>query len=206
MFLARNVDGLRITATRDESGFCPSCSEQLTAKLGDIYVWHWSHRPSQACTYRKASTFWQYGWMSHYHAMGGGWEIETQAGSFEFDGVNREKKLSLMLAEKLDLTAIQAFISVSNEESLKPMIIFHPKAFTGFQLKDFRFTHPRRANNSWVLFFSHAFHGHKRTASFWLDIEKTSAPLGLSPGLYNLYYSGDAHAAITINPVPRLKS
>lgn len=207
MFLAQSANGIRISATRDELGFCPSCNEQLTAKLGDIYVWHWSHKPGQACPYRKAATFWQYAWISHYHSMGGGWEVETQVGNIDFDGVNRKTKHSLMLAEKLDQSALQAFLIASHEQGLKPIIIFHPKAFKSFQFKDYQFQHPRRADNSWIFFFSHAFHGHKRTASLWLDIEKGIAPcFGLSAGVYNLYYSRDSHGAITINPTPRLKT
>lgn len=206
MYLEQNVDGLRIPATRDEHGFCPSCKEQLTAKLGDIYVWHWSHKPGQACPYRKTSTFWQYGWISHYHAMGEGWEVETQAGNFDFDGINREASQSLMLAEKLDQAALRAFVSASHALGLKPVIIFHSKAFKSFSFKDYRFQHPRRADNSWVFFFSHAFHGHKRTASLWLDIDHGAAfSFGLSDGIYNLYYSADFHAAIIVNPTPRLK-
>lgn len=206
MYLARSTTGIRISATRDERGFCPSCCEQLTAKMGDINVWHWSHRPGQACPYRKATTFWQYGWISHYHSLGGGWEVEAQAGGFDFDGVNRETKHALMLAEKLDQSVLQAFVSASDEQGLKPVIIFHTQAFKSFQFKDYRLQHPRRADNGWVFFFQHAFHGHKRTASLWLDIDKAAAPrFGLGAGVYNLYYSGDPHGSIIVNPTPRLK-
>ena len=38
------------------------------------------------------------------------------------------------------------------------------------------------------------------------DIDHGAAfSFGLSDGIYNLYYSGDFHAAITVNPSPRLK-
>ncbi|RJG13548.1 hypothetical protein D3879_09995 [Pseudomonas cavernicola] len=101
MFLAQTPDGRRITATRDEDGFCPSCQEVLTAKLGDVYVWHWAHKPGRSCDYRRSATFWQYSWMSFYHACGS-WDIEIRVDGYDFDGINREKKLALKLATKLD--------------------------------------------------------------------------------------------------------
>lgn len=206
MYLAHGADGMRIPATRDESGYCPSCNEQLTAKLGDIYVWHWSHRPGQACSYRRVATFWQYGWLSHYHATGE-WEMEARLDGAEFDGIHWGKRLSLMLAEKLDLIGLKAFIEASALHDLKPVVIFHAKAFERFHFQDYRLKHPKRSDNSWIFFFSHAFPGHKRTASLWLDIEQGKSPhFGLRSGIYNLSYSADCHGAITINPVPRLKA
>jgi len=206
MYLARGADGSRIPATRDESGYCPSCNEQLTAKLGDIYVWHWSHKPGRACSYRRVSTFWQYSWLSHYHATGE-WEVEACLGDVEFDGIHWGKRLSLMLAEKLDLIGLKAFIEASALRDLKPVVIFHAKAFEKFSFQDFRLKHPRRSDNSWIFFFSHAFTGHKRTASLWLDIEAGKAPhFGLKSGIYNLTYSAECHGAITVNPVPKQKT
>lgn len=206
MYLARTTDGRRIPATRDESGYCPSCNEQLTAKLGDIYEWHWSHRPGQACSYRKTATFWQYGWIRHYHASGE-WDVETSMGGMEFDGVHPEKRLSLMLAHKLDMTALKAFIDASVQSDLKPVVIFNAKAFERYQFEDYRLKHPKRSDNGWIFFFSHAFPGHKRTASLWLDIEQGKHPhFGLKSGIYNLTYSAESHGAITVSRTPRVKS
>jgi len=106
-------------------------------------------------------------------------------------------------AEKLDLIGLKAFIEASALRALKPVVIFHAKAFEKFSFQDFRLKHPRRSDNSWIFFFSHAFTGHKRTASLWLDIEAGKAPhFGLKSGIYNLTYSADCHGAITVNPVP----
>lgn len=206
MFLARSTDGRRIPATRDEKGYCPSCNEQLTAKQGDVYEWHWSHKPGQACSYRRTATFWQYGWMSHYHASGE-WEIETHFSGVDFDGIHREKRLSLMLAPTLDLIALKTFIDASAQRGFKPVVIFSAKAFERFQFQDYRLKHPKRSDNSWIFFFSHAFPGHKRTASLWLDIEQGKFPhFGLKSGIYNLTYSADCHGAITVSRTPRTKS
>lgn len=203
MYLARTNDGRRIPATRDESGHCPSCNEELTAKLGDIYEWHWSHRPGQACRYRKTSTFWQYGWIRHYHASGE-WEMETHVDGVDFDGVHPQKRLALMLALKLDLITLNAFIDTAAQRGLKPMVIFSAKAFERFQFANYRLKHPRRSDNSWILFFSHAFRGHARTASLWVDIEQDKHPhFGLKSGLYNLTYSAECHGAITVHPAHR---
>ena len=206
MYLARTNDGRRIPATRDESGHCPSCNEQLTAKLGDIYEWHWSHKPGQACSYRKTSTFWQYGWIRHYHASGE-WEMETHVDGVDFDGVHPQKRLALMLAHKLDLIALKAFVDAATQRALKPMVIFHAKAFERFRFEDYRLKHPRRSDNGWIFFFSHAFRGHARTASLWVDIEQGKHPhFGLKSGVYNLTYSAECHGAISVHPVPRQKS
>lgn len=206
MYLARTNDGRRIPATRDESGHCPSCNEQLTAKLGDIYEWHWSHKPGQACSYRKISTFWQYGWIRHYHASGE-WEMETNVDGVNFDGVHPQKRFALMLAHKLDLITLNAFIDAAVLRGFKPMVIFNAKAFERFQFEDYRLKHSRRSENSWVFFFSHAFPGHARTASLWIDIEQDKHPhFGLESGLYNLTYSAEYHGAITMHPVRRQRS
>jgi hypothetical protein len=206
MYLARTTDGRRIPATRDESGYCPSCNEELTPKQGDIYEWHWSHKPGQACSYRKTATFWQYGWIRHYHASGE-WEMEASVDGVDFDGVHRDKRLALMLAHKLDLIALKSFVESALGRGLKPMVIFQAKAFERFQFEDYRLTHPRRADNSWIFFFSHAFPGHPRTASLWVDIEQGKHPhFGLKSGIYNLTYSAECHGAITVHPAPRLKS
>lgn len=206
MYLARTLDGRRIPATRDEDGFCPSCSEQLTPKLGDVYEWHWSHKPGQACSYRKASTHWQYGWIRHYHGTGE-WEMEACLDGVDFDGIHRERQLALMLAHKLDFIALKSFVESSQERGLKPVVIFQAKAFERFKFEDYRLIHPRRRDNSWVFFFSHAFRGHARTASLWMDVEQEKHPsFGLRSGIYNLIYSGDFHGAITVNPVPRQKT
>ena len=206
MYLARNTKGRRIPATRDESGYCPSCNEQLTAKLGDIYEWHWSHKPGQACSYRKTATFWQYGWIRHYHTSGE-WEMETSLSGVDFDGIHPEKRLALMLAQKLDLITLKAFIDSATLRDLKPMVIFNAKAFERFQFENNRLKHPRRSDNSWVFFFSHAFPGHKRTASLWLDIEQGKHPdFGLKTGVYKLSYSAECHGTIAVSRTPRLKS
>jgi hypothetical protein len=187
-------------------GYCPSCNEELTPKLGDIYEWHWSHKPGQACSYRRTATFWQYGWMRHYHAMGD-WEMEARLNGFDFDGINRGKHIALKLCQKMDLNELKAFIDESAEHDLKPMVIFHAKVFERFHFEDYRLKHPRRSDNSWIFFFSHAFPGHKRTASLWMHIEREKHPhFGLSEGIYNLSYSADCHGAITVSRTPRIKS
>ncbi len=206
MYLARSTDGRRIPATRDEGGYCPSCNEQLTAKLGEIYEWHWSHKPGQDCSYRKTATFWQYGCIRHYHASVE-WEMETSMGGMEFDGVHPEKRLALMLAHKLDMIALKAFIEASAQCDLKPVVIFNAKAFERYQFEDYRLKHPKRSDNGWIFFFSHAFPGHKRTASLWLDIEQDKHPhFGLKSGIYNLTYSAESHGVITVSRTPRAKS
>lgn len=206
MYLARSTDGRRLPATREENGYCPHCNEQLSAKLGDVYAWHWSHRPGQTCSYRKIATFWQYGWIRHYHASGE-WEMETSLNGRDFDGIHPEKRLALLLADKLDLNSLQSFIEACTQRELKPVVIFHAKAFERFHFENYRLKHPRRSDNSWAFFFRHASLGHKRTASLWLDIQQAERPdFGLETGIYNLSYSGECHSAITVSRTPKCRS
>jgi len=206
MYLARTNDGRRIAATREEGGYCPYCNEQLAAKLGDIYEWHWSHKPSQTCSYRQAVSLWQYGWLRHYYALGG-WEVETSLSGFDFDGIQPEKRLALKLAPKLDFISLKAFINASAQRDLKPVVIFQAKAFERFQLDNYRFKHPRRSDTSWIFFFSHAYQGQKRTASLWVDIQHGQRPdFGLKSGIYNLGYTKECHGAITVCREPKHRS
>jgi hypothetical protein len=133
--------------------------------------------------------------------------MESSLSGVDFDGIHPEKRLSLMLAHKLDLIALKAFIDASAQRDLRPVVIFNAKAFERFQFQDYRLKHPKRSDNSWIFFFSHAFPGHKRTASLWLDIEQDKPPhFGLKSGIYNLSYSADCHGAITVSRTPKLKS
>lgn len=206
MYLARSADDKRIQATRDENGYCPSCRGQLTPRMGEINEWHWSHKPGQACSYRKSGSFWQYRWIAHYHATGE-WEMETDLDGVSFDGIHWDKRISLLLSHKLDAISVKSFIEASAQHDLKPLIIFNPRAFDRFQFSDYLLKHPRRSDTSWILFFTHAFTGHNRSASFWLDINQDEQPhFGLMSGIYNLSYSADGHGAITVGRSPRLRS
>ena len=128
-------------------------------------------------------------------------------GGMEFDGIHPEKRLSLMLAHKLDMIALKAFIEASAQCDLKPVVIFNAKAFERYLFEDYRLKHPKRSDNGWIFFFSHAFPGHKRTASLWLDIEQDKHPhFGLKSGIYNLTYSAESHGVITVSRTPRAKS
>ncbi|OLU16666.1 hypothetical protein BVH01_08755 [Pseudomonas sp. PA1(2017)] len=142
--------------------------------------------------------------MRHYHGMGSGWDMETELDGFEIDGINTETGHSLMLVDKFDRLKLQEFIKRSGEAGFKPFLIFHPQVFRGFQCLEFRLRHPRKSDNTWVFFFNHAYSGHKRTASCWLDIGLDIAPgFDLPQGVYNMFYSAEAHGVIQINPVCR---
>lgn len=133
--------------------------------------------------------------------------MEASVSGVDFDGIHPEKRLSLMLAHKLDLIALKAFIDASAQRGLKPVVIFNAKAFERFQFEDYRLKHPKRSDNGWIFFFSHAFPGHKRTASLWIDIEQGKHPhFGLKSGIYNLTYSAECHGAITVGRTPKLRS
>lgn len=133
--------------------------------------------------------------------------METDLDGVSFDGIHWDKRISLLLSHKLDAISVKSFIEASAQHDLKPLIIFNPRAFDRFQFSDYLLKHPRRSDTSWILFFTHAFTGHNRSASFWLDINQDEQPhFGLMSGIYNLSYSADGHGAITVGRSPRLRS
>jgi len=175
--------------------------------MGDVYEWHWSHKPGQSCDYRKSATFWHYSWMRRYYAMGG-WDLEVAINGFEFDGINREKKLSLLLADKLAKSEIDAFVSASASLDLKPVVIINAKAFKGFTYVDGRLKPKQTHNPSWLIFWDHAQKGSSdRSASLWLDIEKDVFPdFGLEAAMYNLSYIPSCYGEIAVSQKPKQKS
>jgi len=207
MYLARAGDQRRIEATKDEAGFCPSCKEQLVAKMGDVYAWHWSHKPDQACDYRKGTSIWQYQWISHYHSLEG-WEVETTVGGFEFDAVNKAKNWSLMLAPKLDMVALKEFVKASLRLKLKPVVIFQARALERFDFNFSRFKAKKASDQGWVFFYSNTDVTHSKDGrvSAWLHVEKGAMPdYSLESGVYELSYQMDYPNEVILDPVPKQK-
>ncbi len=204
MFLAITTDDRRIMATRDEPGFCPGCGGQLVAKLGDIYVWHWAHKPNHSCAYDRITTYWQYEWMAYYHSLG--WEVETTVNGYHFHAIHRETQKALMLATKLAREDWEEFIKAASSEGLKPHIVFSPKVFQTFSLIEHRFKSTRKSNNLWTFFWKHAQKGQKQTASLYLDIEaKMGLDFNLRTGMYRLSYDGAYSSDIIVSPTPITK-
>lgn len=206
MFLAKSIDGSRITSTRDEKGYCPSCNDELTAKQGEVYVWHWSHKPGKSCDYRSGSTFWHYSWLAHYHALGG-WEMEVAEGGIEFDGINRAKKRSLLLVDKIDVSTIKDFIIKSYQLELIPVIIFNAKAFQRFDFSDNRFKSKKKSDSTWIIFSAYGNPKALRRASMWLDVDSEKLPyFKLKTGIYRLLHSDLHRTEIGVDPEPKTRS
>lgn len=65
MRFAKNLEGARILATRDEQGLCPSCDELLVPKLGPINAQHWSHKGLTDCDpWSEHESPWHLAWKS----------------------------------------------------------------------------------------------------------------------------------------------
>lgn len=62
MFLAHDSNGKLITPTKEEIGFCPGCKEELTAKMGQVNVHHWSHKNFDCDSWSEGETIWHYEW------------------------------------------------------------------------------------------------------------------------------------------------
>ncbi|HTE39707.1 MAG TPA: competence protein CoiA family protein [Steroidobacteraceae bacterium] len=57
------VDGQRIQAEPSHSGFCPCCNYAMTAKCGEVKVWHWAHRANRLCDpWWENETEWHRAW------------------------------------------------------------------------------------------------------------------------------------------------
>jgi hypothetical protein len=73
---------------------CPDCLEELTARRGEVNMWHWAHRPAGharpgACACEESE--WHLLWKSAYLSLPG-WRVEepvTVAGArYRLDAVN----------------------------------------------------------------------------------------------------------------------
>lgn len=198
MYLARSSDGRRIPSTKEEKGYC-----QLTARQGEINEWHWSHKPKRACSYNKATSSWQYRWLSYLHE-GGEWEVEVDEQGLHFDAIHRKKRLAIMLAPKLDLILLNSFINESARRAYKSVILFSAKALEKFKLEDQLLVHQRKQDETWTFFSNHASKYQDRTASIWMDLDQDAEPnFCLTSGVYNLFSSPKRYNAIGINPKPK---
>ena len=63
MIFAKNEEGEKVEAIPNTIGFCPSCNERLSAKCGNLKVWHWSHIGRRDCDdWYEPETEWHLDW------------------------------------------------------------------------------------------------------------------------------------------------
>jgi competence CoiA-like predicted nuclease len=63
---AINDEGQRQLAQLGRQGRCPICAEHLTAKSGQIRIWHWVHEATADCDpWAEAESEWHLGWKKH---------------------------------------------------------------------------------------------------------------------------------------------
>jgi competence protein CoiA len=61
------VDGKRQEAQPDLSAECPDCRAAMTAKCGQLRVWHWAHRGRRDCDpWWEPETPWHRAWKDHF--------------------------------------------------------------------------------------------------------------------------------------------
>lgn len=65
MLYGVNINGDKISATKDREAYCPCCQEELISKCGEIKIWHWAHKHSTEC-FTKPETAWHLEWKSYY--------------------------------------------------------------------------------------------------------------------------------------------
>ncbi|WP_417546823.1 competence protein CoiA family protein [Marinobacter sp.] len=202
MFLARAEDGRRITSTRDEQGYCPKCNDPLVAKQGDVYEWHWAHRPGKSCDYRAGTSRWHYKWLNHYHSLDG-WEVEPDETVLKCDALNNAQKKAVLLMSKYDLAQATSFIQSAREAGYAPSIILNSQCIKSLQFSENRFKQIRRSDMTYVMFcrFSSTRPG-KKLASFWLDVEERTPLIGLSAGLHRLTHDDEYWNDVVVDPAP----
>ncbi|WP_157037973.1 MULTISPECIES: competence protein CoiA [Chelativorans] len=70
------VDSVRSEASPGSIGYCPGCSEPMTAKCGTRKIWHWAHRSRRTCDpWWEPETVWHRMWKSHFAS---GWQEAIQ--------------------------------------------------------------------------------------------------------------------------------
>lgn len=61
------VNGERREAQPDLSGQCPTCDHSMTAKCGDVKVWHWAHKKAKPCDpWWENETEWHRAWKGQF--------------------------------------------------------------------------------------------------------------------------------------------
>lgn len=62
-----NSNALRIEASPQAKGTCPSCGAELIARCGTKKVWHWAHKGRRHCDpWWESETEWHRQWKNHF--------------------------------------------------------------------------------------------------------------------------------------------
>jgi len=69
------LDSRGLTATRGDSGYCPSCGGALTAKCGKIVTWHWAHEVLDCDPWAEPESEWHLGWKRYFLTQGAHVEV-----------------------------------------------------------------------------------------------------------------------------------
>ena len=60
-------DGKRSEAQPGRSGECPACGSPVTAKCGELKVWHWAHQRGRICDgWWESETDWHRAWKRQF--------------------------------------------------------------------------------------------------------------------------------------------
>lgn len=65
MLYAKNEVGKKLMAAPRLRAFCPGCSEPVSARCGEVNIWHWAHDTSSLCPY-AVETEWHLNWKSQF--------------------------------------------------------------------------------------------------------------------------------------------
>lgn len=63
MLYAKADNGARLLATPGEHGLCPGCGMPVSARCGEVKIWHWAHDNLSDCPYAP-ETEWHLKWKS----------------------------------------------------------------------------------------------------------------------------------------------
>lgn len=83
MLFAKSVyDGSRIQATYSgQKGVCECCGNYVTAKCGDINIWHFAHDSSDECdSFYEPMSDWHIAWQNWFSSFGAEVEVSMSDG------------------------------------------------------------------------------------------------------------------------------
>lgn len=134
MFIAVAQDGRRLSPSKGISAFCPSCKQEVVAKIGQIRAPHWGHKVTSDCTHGQGMTQWHYDWLNTF-ANRPDWNVEVPHGHHRLDAFSDVKKIALEFQLSIDSNYIKSKTNYCLSQGIAVIWLFRGIALKGYQLR-----------------------------------------------------------------------